>query len=77
MTKVHGTTILTFADGSERTLSNQRIFDVAADPASDAAAPIVQMFRECVSARSTNGRLHELILCYIGGPAKTREETVN
>jgi len=77
MTKVHGTTTLTFSDGSERHLSNQDIYEVAGDPASAAAAPIVALFRECVSARSTNGRLHELILCYIAGPAKTTEETVN
>jgi hypothetical protein len=77
MSKVHGTTTLTFSDGSERHLSNQRIYEVAADPTSDAAAPIVALFRECVSARSTNGHLHELILCYINGPAKTKEETVN
>jgi hypothetical protein len=64
-------------DGSERHLSNQDIFEVAAAPASDAAAPIVALFKKAVSARSTHGHIHELLAVYLSGPATTKEETVN
>jgi hypothetical protein len=77
MNKIHGTTILTMPDGSQKRIPNSDVFDAAAEPTSAAAAPILQMFRECLSCRSTSGRLHELIFAYINGPAATKQETVN
>jgi hypothetical protein len=74
MSKIHGETILTFPDGSERRLPNQKIFELAANLTSDAAGPTLAMFKECVSARSTDGsRLYEMIFAYINGPAPTTE----
>jgi hypothetical protein len=73
MSKVHGTTTLTFSDGSQRHLPNSEVFEVAADLTSSAAAPIVEMFKKAVSVTSTHGHLHELILAFVHGPAATKE----
>lgn len=77
MKQIHGKTILTFADGSERTLANRDVLATAADLTSNAASPILALFRECTGAKSTSGHLHELIFAYLNGPVATREELVN
>ena len=77
MNKVHGTTTLTFSDGSERCLPNRDVLTAAADLTSDASSPILALFRECTGAKSTSGHLHELIFAYLNGPVATREELVN
>ena len=68
--KIHGETILAFSDGSERRVPTSRILEVLRDVTSPAASATLAMFKECVSARSSDGgRLHELVFAYINGPA--------
>ena len=68
--KIRGETILAFSDGSERRIANSDILQLLADVTSPAASETLAMFRQCVSARSTDGgRLHELVFAYVHGPA--------
>ena len=70
MSKVRGQMILTFSDGSEKPIANSDILQLLRDVTSPAASATLAMFKECVSARSSDGgRLHELVFAYINGPA--------
>jgi hypothetical protein len=70
MSKISGEVILTMPDGTNRRFPTSDILQLLTDVTSPAASETLAMFRECTGARSTSGRLHELVFAYLNGPAR-------